>query len=493
MVEGSAVIPDFKPYVYLVNPPANPEQLKGSLAPIVRNLFFNSPPLGLAYIAAVLEQAEIPVRILDAGAEGLTLTKSVDKVLAGGADIVGITTTTIFYSNALRFARELRTRKPDIKIAIGGPHVSGVPEGVMTEDCFDAACVGEGEYTMRDLVHAWREKQSLSSVPGIVYRYGDTVLKTEARPLLKNLDELPLPARHLLPLDSYIPQPNDGPFIPKHAMISSRGCPYQCIFCDHATYGVSYRSFSAARTVDEMEELVYRHQARDIAFVDSLFMVSKQRVLDIVNEIQKRELKVHWTCTIRANIATRDVLSRMKEAGCWRVRIGVEAGNEDVLRFIRKDVTKDQVRNVTRIADDLGLHPKAFFIVGHPTETEEKILESITFAKSLPITDVTVQINTPLPGAPEWHLAREYGQLTTTDWSHYSFWEPVFIPNGLTREKLDALYRKFYRDFYFRPITVWRHLKMLKNFNDLKRFVRAVPILASMLSSPPDEICGGRQ
>ena len=170
----------------------------------------------------------------------------------------------------------------------------------------------------------------------------------------------------------------------------------------------------------------------------------------------------------------------MKQAGCWRVRIGVEAGDPEVLGFIQKQISPEQVAKVVGYAHDVGLHPKAFFMIGHPTETEASIRKSIAFAKSLPLTDITVQINTPLPGAPQTEDIEKYGELITTDFERYSFWEPVFVPKGLTRERMDYLYRVFYRSFYFRPIIVWRHLKMLKGWSDVLRYARALSLIVRM-------------
>jgi anaerobic magnesium-protoporphyrin IX monomethyl ester cyclase len=472
--------PSRRQSVVLVNPPPTPEQQHGPLAQILKNLFFNSPPLGLASIAAVLERAGIPVRIIDAGAEGLGFATTLDWLKELNPTVVGLGTSSIFFANAVRLAQAIREALPGVHIVVGGPHVSSCSDDVMTYDCFDVAVVGEGEMTMLEVVTALGEGELPREVAGCLYRDGEEVVVNPRRPLLQDLDSLPLPARHLLPMGKYIPQPNDGLYLPKHAMISSRGCPYRCTFCDHGTYGVSYRSFSPGRIVNEMEELVHRYGARDIAFVDSLFMLNQKRVYNIIDEIQRRNVKVHWTCTVRANATTPAILEDMKKAGCWRVRLGAEAGNDEVLKFIRKEVTKDQIRAVADAADRAGLHPKAFFMIGHPTETEAHILETIEFAKSLPLTDITVQINTPLPGAEQWETMDEHGVRATLDWGHYSFWEPVYVPNGLSRERLEALHKKFYRDFYFRPATVWRHLRMLRSLEDVRRFARAGLILAGM-------------
>ena len=466
--------------VVLVNPPITREQREGPLGPVIRNLYFNSPPLGIAYIAALLEREKVPVQVFDAAVENWTMEETVERIRATGADVVGLTSTTNFFGNALDLARRLKAADPDAFLVVGGPHASSNPERVMEHACFDVVCIGEGEYAMLELVRALASGADVGGVQGLAFRRDGRVVFSGPRPLLEDLNDLPMPARHLLPLHKYVPQPNDGPYLPKTAMISSRGCPYLCTFCDHGIFGNKYRTFSAVRIVDEMEELVTRHGIRDIAFVDSLFMVSRRRVNDIVDEILRRGLRVHWTCTIRANVADREILARMKSAGCWRVRIGVEAGDPEVLKLIRKDVSLDQVRSVVRAADELGLHPKGFFMVGHIGETRGKIEKSIALSRELPLTDITVQINTPLPGAPQWNVYEKYGKLISTDLAAFSFWEPVFVPNGMTREELQELHRRFYRAFYLRPIIVWRHLKMLRGPSDIRRYARALSLLVGM-------------
>lgn len=482
------------PSVMLINPPVTERQRSGPIGPVIRNLYFNSPPLGLAYLAAVLERAGARVGLMDAAVEGFSMAEAADRIRAFAPDVAGITSTTNFYGNALELARLVKAEMPSLPIVIGGPHATRNAEAVLENPCFDAVCVGEGERTVLELVAALGGGAGLGDVKGIAFRAGGRPRLTEPREFIEDLDEIPMPARHLLPLSKYVPQPNDGPYLPKFAMITSRGCPYECIFCDHGIFGVSYRSFSASRIVDEAEQLVTRFGARDIAFVDSLFMPTVSRVRGIVGEMERRKLRVHWTCTIRANVATREILDEMRRAGCWRVRIGVESGNEEVLKFIRKRVTKDQVRAVAGHAHAAGLHPKAFFMIGHPTDTEATIRESMAFARELPLTDITVQVNTPMPGALQSTFIREYGTIVTEDLERYSFWEPVFVPHGLTREKLTDLYREFYRSFYLRPVIWWRHLRMFRNWNDFSRYARALRLLFNMFvrrRRAVDEEAGG--
>jgi len=473
-------MPDNPASVLLINPPITKAQREGPLGLIFKNLYFNSPPLGIATIAAVLERDGHRVGLLDAAVEEITLEETIERVRKFAPEVIGVTSTTNFSCNAIELAEKIRESFPGITIVLGGPHASAYPESCLSSKCFDYVCIGEGEITLPELLACLKKGGNPQEVKGLAFvRDGKNII-TEKRPFIEDLDSIPMPARHLLPIEKYIPMPNDGPYLPKTAMVSSRGCPFHCIFCDHGVYGHSYRSESPKRIVDEMEVLKNKFGMNDIAFVDSLFMISVKRVTDICDEIIRRGLKIHWTCTTRANIATRQVFEKMKEAGCWRVRIGIESGNDEVLKFIRKELNKDQVRRVVADADALGLHPKGFFMVGHPIDTKETVLETIEFAKSLPLTDVTVQVNTPMPGTTQWDIVKDHGNLITSDFEDYTYWEPVFVPRNMTREELNDLHRKFYRSFYLRPIIVWRHLKMLRKISDIRRYGRALAILLSM-------------
>ena len=468
------------PSVVLINPPISRAQREGPLGPIFKNLYFNSPPLGIASIAAVLERDGYPVGMIDAAVEELTLEQTLERVRGFNPGVIGITSTTNFCCNAVQLARELKAKLPGIIIVLGGPHASAYPEACLPDTCFDYVCIGEGEITLPELLSTLSNGGKPDDVKGLAFVRDGRHVKTERRPFIEDLDSIPMPARHLLPIEKYVPMPNDGPYLPKTAMVSSRGCPFHCIFCDHGVYGHSYRSASPKRIVDEMEMLKERFGVKDIAFIDSLFMVSVKRVTGICDEIIRRNLKVHWTCTTRANIATKQVFEKMKAAGCWRVRIGVESGNNEVLKFIRKDLNKDQVRRVIKEADELGLHPKGFFMIGHPVDTRETILETIEFAKSLPLTDATVQVNTPMPGTLQWDIVEKHGTMISSNFEDFTYWEPVFVPKGMTKEELNALHRRFYRSFYFRPIIIWRHLKMLRGPGDVRRYFRALVLMFKM-------------
>lgn len=464
--------------ITLVNPPLDSVLRNGHVSPVTAYLFYNSAPLGLLYIAAVLEQHGHTVFVIDAAAERMDVPKTVTRIEATRPDVIGIGSTTVVFETTLMLAAALKASTPRTPIVLGGYHVSLLPEEAMRNTCFDVGVIGEGEFTMLELCYALDGKRALEDVQSICFRRPDgSVHFTPTRPRFKELDKLPFPARHLLPPDSYKPIPIDEHASPKFSMITSRGCPHACAFCQKSKSG--YRSHSPEYIADEVEHLARDFGAKDIAFVDSLFCASKKRVMGIMDEFKRRDIasKVSWTCSSRVEVVDREILQSMKDAGCWRTRFGIESGSDRVLDFISKGITKEKIRAAVTAAHEVGLRPKAFFIVGHMPDTKETIQETIDFAKTLPLHDVTVQINTLLPKTPQMEMwereGSKWGRLVNESTDEKSFWEPTFVPWGLEPDDIIEFHRKFYREFYFRPITIARHLETIQSWRDVYKYASA--------------------
>lgn len=464
--------------ILLINPPIDSVLQNGHVNPVTSYLFFNSAPLGILYIAAVLDQAGEEVAAIDAAAERLDIAATVRRVEEFKPDLVGIGSVTVSFETAVKLGRLIKEAMPKVPIILGSYHVTLVPEEAMAHPQFDVGVLGEGEHTMLELVEHYKGRRSLDDIAGICFRKPNGQLHfTTPRKKFKDLDSLPFPARHLLPPNIYRPIPVDEHAFPKFSMVTSRGCPHACAFCQKARSG--YRSHSPEYIVDEMEHLVRDFGVRDLAFVDSLFCANKRRVHRICDEIIRRGLhkKLSWTCSSRVEVVDKPLLQHMKDAGCWRTRFGVESGNDRVLDFISKGITKEKIRRAITAAHEVGLRPKAFFMVGHMPDTRETILETIEFAKSLPLHDITVQINTLLPETPQMEVWKREGQKwgrvinQTTD--EKSFWEPTFVPWGLEPQDLVELHRRFYREFYFRPVTLARHLEAIQSWRDFAKYVQA--------------------
>ena len=466
--------------IWLVNPPVI-RQRPSAVGAVVGSLFFNSPPLGLAYIAAVLEGAGHRVRISDCPVERLTIGDTAELARQFKPDLVGLTSTTSYFDQAIETAQVLRRELPRATLCIGGPHFNANPDLLLRHPELNFGVFGEGEYTLAEVVERVDGGQDYDDVPGVIVARDGELRRAAPRELLQDLDELPMPSRHLLPIKRYRPMPNDHHLLPKTSMITSRGCPFHCIFCDKSTFGASYRSFSAKRIVEEIHHLEDTYGIQDIAFVDSTFTPNKRRIDEVLTAMEADPPRAAWTCSCRANVLDESLLRRMKAMGCWRIRIAIESGNDEILARIRKGITKEQFAHTVRTAAEMGFQVKSFFMVGHMGETPETIEESIQFALSLPLKDITVQINTPLKGTPLYDECLKYGSVTTADSTSYSFFEPVFVPDGMTAEQLLAAHKSFYRRFYLRPGLMWRHAKEVRRPSDVTKYLKALPLVTNVM------------
>lgn len=461
--------------VLLVNPSLDEKERKN---PLVGSLFYNAMPLGICYLASSLLKEKIDVKLLDAAAEWKPHREVVKFLKENNIDVVGITSTSSSFYRALGLAEEIKkVAGSSIPIILGGPHITAIPHHAMSFSAFDYGVIGEGELTLVDLLRTLDRGGDLIQVKGIAFRQNGDLVLTPKRELIMDLDLIPFPARHLLKrLDVYSSLLTDVRYIPKYTILANRGCPFNCIFCDSAAFGKRYRAPSPKYMADEVELLVKDFGAKEIAFVGTTFTVNRERTQEFCDILIDRGIKVAWTVSTRADVLDKELLIKMMKAGCWDIRLGIESGNEEVLKFIGKRVSTEQVRNVAKWCEEIGMHSKGFFILGHLIETKESIEDTINFALSIPLTDMTVQLNTPLPNTPQYDLAPKYGTFRAQDFSRFDFFTPVFVPHGMTEEYLVAKQREFYRRFYLRwktikkhldkinPVTVLNYLKALKLF-----------------------------
>jgi radical SAM superfamily enzyme YgiQ (UPF0313 family) len=298
-----------------------------------------------------------------------------------------------------------------------------------------------------------------------------------------DLDRLPFPAYDLLPdLTQYTPSPSKYKKLPVVNIITSRGCPNQCTFCDKSVFGSKFRPRTARNIADEISLLHQEYGVREIAFVDDTFTVGKKRVYELFDLLRQEGLNFPWTCMTHVASTDRDLIRFMKDRGCWHVSLGIESGDPGILKTIRKGISLDQIRNVAKWCHEVGIRTGGFFMVGHPGETLETIEKTIRFALELPLNDVVVTINTPIPGSAQYKEALQHGTLDQDDWSQFNYWRPVFVPRGLTEEILIEKHREFYRRFYLRPRVMTRYLRDSFSRSGVRRLlavVRSLPFLFS--------------
>ncbi len=466
-------------HVTLINPPITLQERYGSGIGASGG---RQMPLGICYVAAFLEKNGIDVNIIDSEVEGLDYSNIILHIKKFKPDIVGITSTTVAFHRAIELAKKIKEYDPQMPIIIGGPHVSALPEYTLFFDCFDVGVLREGEITTFKLIKAIEQGTELKNVEGIIFRDDDQVVHfTKPREYIQNLDMLPFPARHLLPdINLYLPPPMNYRRPPVANVITSRGCPNRCTFCDRNVFGQRYREHSAEYVVSEIEHLIDKYKIKEIAFVDDTFTINKKRLERIIELMEERGIAIDWTCMARVNTVSKSLLTKMKKSGCWHISYGIESGNQEILNLIKKGITLEQVRNAIKWSVEAGIHTKGFFMIGNPRDSLKIINETIDFAKSLPLTDVVVTINTPIPNTESFETAAQYGRLDTRDWSKFSYWQPVFVPDGFNEKTLINLQKKFYREFYFRPSIFLKHLKQIRSITDIERYTKGIRALGAV-------------
>jgi len=442
------------------------------------------PPLGVLYVAAVLEKASHTVEVLDANALQISAETVVSRVLASEPDVVGMTGTSLSFNENIEIARLLKNVRPDLPIVLGGVHAQGDPVTAVGYGVFDYLVANEGEYTMLDLVEALAGgKDPRTCVNGIHYLDGEKACTTGPGRLVENLDELDFPARHLLPDMKIYHQKAFGYRLRPHTtMFTQRGCPFRCTFCSSSKqFREVFNKKIRAHSVDYVkEEIAYLQKTwgiREIYFVDDTFNLNKKRVHALCDMMIENFPGLKWSCNFEANICDEHLLRHMRDAGCWLIQMGVETGNAEVMKVIDKGITVEQVRIATEMASRLGFAIKTSFIIGNPTETTETVEETIQFAKSLPVHYVTFSMMAPLPGTYFWKTADQYGAFDRTAYDKFSMVSAAFVPKGLDSDYLKNKQQEAHRRVYLNIGMVGRHLKMISTFQDVVRYAKGAATL----------------
>jgi anaerobic magnesium-protoporphyrin IX monomethyl ester cyclase len=364
-------------------------------------------PLGVAYLAGFLEKEGHDVRVYDE----LPHSKPLKDILEEfKPEIVGISCMTATYEKARSLAKEVKNYNNRLPVIFGGIHPTSLPEEVLKDDFVDFVVVGEGELTLAELLKKLERERDFSKIGGLAYKKdGKIFLNEKVKPII-DLDSIPMPARHLFDMKYYTERWNwpRGHWLRTANMMSSRGCPYACIFCaSKVMFGRSFRANSVKRTVDEVEHLVKDYGFECVSFSDDTFAIDKQRAIEIAKEIRRRNLRVLSRFQLRANTCEEDLLAELKRAGCIQVDIGVESGSDRVLKIMEKGITTEQIKKAFAALKKYGIKSSATFIIGTPGETREDIEMSRKLAEEINSDYTQFFIMTPYPGTPLWNYAKE--------------------------------------------------------------------------------------
>lgn len=447
--------------ILLVNPPQNNR--------------YPQPPPGLAMIAAVLEGSEHQVGILDLQTFDLS-EKAISKVIAEEApNIVGITALTPTINSAIGVAKKVKQIDEDVTVVLGGPHGTILPEETLLfAPEIDIIVRGEGEQTMLEVAGASKERTAaLKGISGITYRENNEIRSTSPRVPISNLDKLPFPAFHLLPMKRYRLHPPFGRKSPAIPIITSRGCPYRCSFCSKSVFGKRYRSNTASYVIREIQLLKEKFGVKEIKFYDDVFTIDRKRVIEICRLIKEQGIDILWTCETRVNLVDEEMLGIMSDAGCYMIAYGVESGNQRVLENLKKDITLEQAVRAFKLTKRLGIETAAYFMLGSPGETSDTVWDTIEFAKTLDPDFVQFSTATPFPGTEYYAGLVEEGKLPK-EWDKYVYADLRHLDNVIFETKLfdksemKKWSKKAYSSFYLRHSYLWKRLKRIRSVAELK-------------------------
>ncbi|MBC7129905.1 cobalamin B12-binding domain-containing protein [Candidatus Bathyarchaeota archaeon] len=427
--------------VTLINPPYP----KGS----PESIFI---PLGITYLAAILEKNGYEVNVLDCQVLKPSREELEAKISQWQPQVIGVTASTLTYWPAVEIVKTVKEASSNCVTVMGGPHVTVLDEETLQQNPeVDVIVRGEGEYTLLELLKELSHGGNLSKILGITFRKDGEIIRNPDRPFIQNLDELPFPAFHHLSLKKY--QVFGKNYLP---IITSRGCPFQCTFCmAHKMCGRRFRARSPKNVVDELEILVNHYGADAVTFYDDTFTFDLKRVFEICREMKRRGVLPPWDCRTRVDMITKELLAEMRSANCQLIHFGVESGSPELLKAMKKGTTVEQNEKAIKMVKEAGMLVAVSVIIGYPGETAETLQQTMDFLRRTDPDYVYVCVPTPYPGTELYEHIKAMGWRLSSDWTRYDEQTLVFENPNFPAEKIAEARRKFYNR-YFSPMYILR-------------------------------------
>jgi len=457
----------------LIYPP-NKRALPGILPFPVESSRGFFPPLGILYLAAQaqgLPGVEILVR--DAATQNLNADQIAEEVSEKGIDLVGISILSFHLLDAIEVAQKIKEKVPKTLIVAGGPHPHIYPKETLSLGMFDYVALGEGEETFAAFLQKLSSGEKDPSVPGIISKSQAQKAELDFC-AIADLDSLKFPARKLLPIEKYFSVLS--PHRPSTTAVSSRGCPYRCIFCDRPHLGKRFRARSADNVVSEMEACI-ELGIKEVNFYDDNFTTSRARALEIAELIQKRKLKIAWDIRARVGDLKPEDYQALRKSGLERIHFGVESGDPELLEAINKKITIAQAREAFISANQAGIETLAYFIIGLPGENADTLNRTFALGKELRPDFIHFSLLMLFPATPVYSLAMEKGIVKKDPWREFAknpdpnFTPPIWEENLKQQDLLSALH-KAYREFYLQPGYLLSRLRKTKSWHGFKNQAR---------------------
>lgn len=416
-------------------------------------------PLGTAYVASYLEKNGVSVQILDNAVTRYNKDELKKYIEQYSPDVVCTGGKTLQAESAFLIADAAKEVSRSIFVVYGGVHFTFMPDDGLQHDG-DVVVIGEGERTLLELIEKIGNGGDWKSIKGIAYSDSGKTVLTEERAFIENMDEIPAPARHLLPMGKYSDVLMDG--TKAFSIMTGKGCPFNCVFCaSPQIYKRKMRFWSVSRVMAEIDELVNKYHAKALWFVDDTFAANRQRVHDICDAIIERGYRLKMSCLTRVDTADLEMFRKMKRAGFRIVEFGIESGDENILKLVNKQIDLQKARDAVKIAHKAGLEVELLFMIGNIGENEQTIMNTIKLARELDAEYYWFQFATPFVGSKFHEIAKQYGAVLDKSWKDYNHQDIVFVPNGLTRERMMELRELALRETRRTPAKIKKSIRAL--------------------------------
>jgi anaerobic magnesium-protoporphyrin IX monomethyl ester cyclase len=424
---------------------------------------FKYPPMGLLALGAYIKEKGFEVKLIDASIDNLSIQQIVEKVTSDC--IVGISSMSVNINASFAIARALKAKNSAIKVILGGIHPTVMPEHVLSEPCVDLVVMGEGELTFGEIL----EGRRFGEIEGIAFRNGEQIIINKRRGLIKDLDTLPIPLYSLLDISKYkSPYARRTPFI---SMVRSRGCPFECTFCGNPKmFGRTFRCQSPERTIQEIDFLINAFGIKEISFKDTELTLDKNLPI-LLGYLIYKNYDLIWSCNGRVNNVNEKLLIKMKQAGCYAITFGIESGNPEILKKMKKQITLQQSIDAVKLAKKIGLQVVTNFMIGNAWDTKETIEQTISFSKELNPDYAYFGFATPFPGTELRIQAETNHWILDNSMDAIRYDDCMMNATNLPLEELKPYLKKAYNSFYFRPSFI---LKKIFNFSEYPNYIEGL-------------------
>jgi anaerobic magnesium-protoporphyrin IX monomethyl ester cyclase len=425
------------------------------------------PPLGILSIASYLESLNFSAVIYDIHGEGIDENEVRQRLRRDRPRFVGISVLTSMAIPSQKIAKICKEEVPDCIVIVGGAHAEAMPERMLRNSAINVVVRGDGEQPMRQIVEGYE----FSEINGLSFRKGNSIQHNKPSEVNMNLDQYPFPAYHLLNFKNYFPGTATYRSLPAINMLSTRGCPGACVFCNSAF--TTLRTRDPIKVAEQISHLRVKYGIRQVQFYDDTFTVMKKFVMDFCQKMIEMDLGVDWSAYIRGDCFSDLLASNMKQAGCHQVILGVETGNSQIAERMGKPIARERYIEAIEIAHRNGLEVRGSFIIGHMGETWETMEDTLNFAMELDCDLFQLSINTPYPGTALYNEAVQQGMLEHQDWYKYGQGEVIINQPQLPTKDIYRFYKYAFRKFYLRPKPIYRLLKRLTTFRHFRDYLLA--------------------